>query len=170
MKKILTCLLASLGLTSACGQQDFENRDVRGFSELLEDQNVVVLDVRTAEEFNEGHLANAVNIDVRQEGFVEKAKAALPADKTIAVYCRSGKRSALAAGQLVAEGLGTVAILAIVLFPFSIPKWLGGKTMRWVILAIAVIFGVLWYNLRPEREGEGLFGGKEEEPCRTRRI
>ena len=108
MKKILTCLLASLGLTSACGQQDFENRDVRGFSELLEDQNVVVLDVRTAEEFNEGHLANAVNIDVRQEGFVEKAKAALPADKTIAVYCRSGKRSALAAGQLVAEGFRAV--------------------------------------------------------------
>ena len=40
--------------------------------------------------------------------------------------------------QLVAEGLGVIAILIIVLFPASIPKWLGGKTMRWVILAIAV--------------------------------
>ena len=38
------------------------------------------------------------------------------------------------------------------------------RAKTWItILAIAVIFGVLWYNLRPEREGEGLFGGKEEE-------
>ena len=104
MKKILTCLLASLGLTSACGQQDYENMDVKGFSGLIEEPGVVVLDVRTAEEFAEGHLENAVNIDVRQNDFVEKAKAALPTDKTIAVYCRSGRRSATAAGLLAAEG------------------------------------------------------------------
>ena len=108
MKKILTCLLASLGLTSACGQQDFENMDVKGFAELMEEPNIVVLDVRTAEEFKEGHLANAVNVDVRQDGFVEKAKELLPADKTIAVYCRSGRRSATAAGLLAAEGYRAV--------------------------------------------------------------
>lgn len=56
MKKILTCLLATLGLTSACGQQNFENTDVQGFSELVADSNVVVLDVRTAAEFAEGHI------------------------------------------------------------------------------------------------------------------
>jgi rhodanese-related sulfurtransferase len=35
---------------------------------------------------------------------MEKAKAALPMDKKIAVYCRSGRRSANAAGKLAAEG------------------------------------------------------------------
>ena len=50
MKKIFTFLLATLGLTSACGQQNFENTDVQGFAELIADTNVVVLDVRTTAE------------------------------------------------------------------------------------------------------------------------
>ena len=104
MKKILTSLLATLGLTSACGQQNFENTDVQGFSELIADSNVVVLDVRTADEFTEGHIKGAVLIDQGQSDFVEKAKAALPIDKKIAVYCRSGRRSANAAGKLADVG------------------------------------------------------------------
>lgn len=104
MKNILTCLLATLGLTSACDQQNFENTDVQGFSELITDSNVVVLDVRTAAEFAEGHIKGAILIDQGQSDFVEKAKAALPVDKKIAVYCRSGRRSANAAGKLADIG------------------------------------------------------------------
>jgi len=104
MKKILTCLLAALGLNSACGQQNFENTDVQGFAELAADTNVVVLDVRTASEFAEGHLERAINIDYQQSDFVEKAKATLPLDKKIVVYCRSGRRSAGAAGKLGDHG------------------------------------------------------------------
>ena len=59
MKKLLTCLLAVLGLNTACGQGNFENTDVQGFAELVADTNVVVLDVRTAAEFAEGHLRPA---------------------------------------------------------------------------------------------------------------
>ena len=104
MKKILTCLLAVLGLNSACGQANFENVDVQGFSELTEDPGVVVLDVRTPSEFAEGHLEGAINIDQGQSDFMEKVKAALSTGKKIAVYCRSGRRSANAAGKLAAEG------------------------------------------------------------------
>jgi rhodanese-related sulfurtransferase len=100
MKKIFTFLLATLGLTSACGQQNFENTDVQGFAELIADTNVVVLDVRTTAEYAEGHIKGAVLIDQEQSDFVEKAKTALPVDKIIAVYCRSGRRSANAAGKL----------------------------------------------------------------------
>ena len=100
MKKILTCLLATLGLTTACGQQNFENTDVQGFSELVADSNIVVLDVRTVAEFTEGHIERAILIDQGQSDFVEKAKATLPIDKKIAIYCRSGRRSANAAGRL----------------------------------------------------------------------
>lgn len=56
MKKIITCLLATLGLTAACGQANYEDADVRGFSELIEDSGVVLLDVRTAAEYAEGNL------------------------------------------------------------------------------------------------------------------
>lgn len=104
MKKILTCLLAVLGLTTACGQKNYENLDVKGFSELIADTNVVVLDVRTAAEFADGHIQRAILIDQGQSDFVEKAQAALPTDKTIALYCRSGRRSANAAGRLAAVG------------------------------------------------------------------
>ena len=100
MKKIITCLLAVLGLTSACGQGNYENVDVDGFATLIADSSVVVLDVRTAAEFAEGHIQGAILIDQGQSDFIEKAKAALPAEKTIAVYCRSGRRSANAAGRL----------------------------------------------------------------------
>ena len=104
MKKLLTCLLATLGLTTACGQQNYENTDVQGFAKLVADTNVVVLDVRTAAEFVEGHIQRAILIDQGQRDFVEKAKAALPTNKTIAVYCRSGRRSASAAGRLADVG------------------------------------------------------------------
>ena len=104
MKKLLTCLLATLGLTTACGQQNFENADVQEFAELIADSNVVVLDVRTVAEFAEGHIQGAILIDQGQSDFMEKAKATLPAGKTIAVYCRSGRRSANAAGRLADAG------------------------------------------------------------------
>jgi rhodanese-related sulfurtransferase len=104
MKKILTCLLAVLGLTSACGQGNFENTDVQGFAELIADSGVVILDVRTAAEFAEGHIQGAILIDQGQSDFVEKAKSALPIDKKIAIYCRSGRRSANAAGKLADIG------------------------------------------------------------------
>lgn len=107
MKKFFTSLLALLGL-AACGQQGYENADVNGFAARIADPDVVLLDVRTAKEFGEGHLQKAINIDVTQDGFVEKAKSVLPSDKTIAVYCRSGKRSALAAGGLAKEGYKVV--------------------------------------------------------------
>ena len=104
MKKILTLLLAALGLTTACGQDNYENTDVQGFSELVADTNVVVLDVRTVAEFTEGHIDGAILIDQGQSDFMEKARAALPADRKIAIYCRSGRRSANAAGRLADEG------------------------------------------------------------------
>ena len=62
----------------------------------------LVLDVRTSEEFNEGHLENAVHIpydelDTRL-GEISNAK-----EREIVVYCRSGKRADVAA-QILKEG------------------------------------------------------------------
>ena len=107
MKKIFA-LLSMLGLTTACAQANYENTEVKGFAELMNDPNVVVLDVRTADEFAEGHLEGALNIDQAQNDFIEKVKETLTTDRTIAVYCRSGRRSASAAGRLAAEGYKAV--------------------------------------------------------------
>lgn len=99
MKKFLTLLLAVLGLNTACSQ-NYENYDVKEFAELIADSNVVILDVRKADEFAEGHITGAILIDQFQSDFLEQAQVKLPKDKTIAIYCRSGRRSANAAGKL----------------------------------------------------------------------
>ncbi len=104
MNKFVACIMAALGLTTACGQQNYENADVKGFSELINEMDVVLLDVRTVGEFEEGHIEGAVNIDQGQGDFVEKVKAVVPTDKRVAVYCRSGRRSASAASRLADAG------------------------------------------------------------------
>lgn len=59
-----------------------------------------LLDVRTKEEWDEGHLEGATLVTVTEEGFLEKAKAKLDPKKPVVVYCRSGGRSAKATAQL----------------------------------------------------------------------
>ncbi len=103
MKRVIILLLTALGLNTACSQ-NFENMEVKEFAELIADSNVVILDVRKAEEYAEGHIKGAVLIDQFQSDFVEQVKTKLPMDKTIAIYCRSGRRSANAAGKLVSLG------------------------------------------------------------------
>ena len=61
--------------------------------ELSGDADTTVIDVRTPEEFAEGHLAGAVNINVEGSGF-EDAVADLDEDAPVLVYCRTGRRSA----------------------------------------------------------------------------
>lgn len=63
-----------------------------------------LLDVRTKEEWAEGHLKGAKLVTVTEDGFLEKAKALLDPKKPVVVYCRSGKRSAMATEQLRANG------------------------------------------------------------------
>lgn len=59
-----------------------------------------LLDVRTKEEWAEGHLKGATLVTVTEDGFLKKAKAALDPKKDVVVYCQSGRRSAMAAKQL----------------------------------------------------------------------
>ena len=111
MKKFLICLLAILGLTSACGQQSYESTDVEGFSKVIDEPNVLVLDVRTAVEYTEGHIEGAISIDSAQDDFIEKVKSTLSKSKKIAIYCRTGRRSSAAAEKLAAEGYECVNLL-----------------------------------------------------------
>ena len=106
--KIVALLLALTGITTACGQKGYEDAEVEEFARLMEDSTVMVLDVRTLEEYGAGHLKRATNIDVKQEGFASTAEFMLPKECTIAVYCRSGRRSAHAAELLAEKGYKAV--------------------------------------------------------------
>lgn len=115
MKRILSTILTLLGLGSAasCLQQaaPFDNVDVNGFEDVLAGGDVQLLDVRTAREYAQGHLAGALNIDVQSAGFAERAASQLDSTRTVAVYCRSGRRSADAAKTLTAKGFKAVNLL-----------------------------------------------------------
>ena len=86
----------------------FKSVDNDEFEHLLSDSNVVLLDVRTQSEFDEGHLKGAILIDVKTDSFMMAARDRLPKEKIVAVYCRSGRRSVAAAERLAAEGYQVV--------------------------------------------------------------
>ena len=75
------------------------------FQTLIADPSVQLLDVRTQEEFDEGHISGALLVDVNDSAFVENALAVIDRQRPVAVYCRSGRRSARAASQLANQGL-----------------------------------------------------------------
>jgi len=65
-----------------------------------------LLDVRTAEEFAEGHVPGATNIPV---GELEAHLAEVPKDRPVVVYCRVGGRAALASSRLRERGYTNVS-------------------------------------------------------------
>jgi rhodanese-related sulfurtransferase len=68
---------------------------------MKEKAPVLVLDVRTPDEFAEGHIPGAMNVDFLGDDF-EKKLAALPADRPLIVHCAAGNRSAKAVAKLAA--------------------------------------------------------------------
>ena len=110
MISLLTFLLALLGMNTS---PTFANLGVDEFAALIAQKGVVVLDVRTAEEFAEGHIAGAVNIDVNAVDFEKKVASLLLKKGTpLAVYCRSGRRSANACGILAKAGYKNISNLS----------------------------------------------------------
>jgi len=84
--------------------EGFVRAQVDAFERMIGGDDVQLVDVRTQQEFDAGHLAGAVLIDVKQDGFIDRAVGQLDAARPVAVYCRSGRRSADAAAQLAARG------------------------------------------------------------------
>ena len=74
---------------------------VEEFAKNMEQKEVRLIDVRTPTEYAAGHLVGAENIDVKAVDFAERINGL---DGTVAVYCRGGKRSLMAAEQLAKQG------------------------------------------------------------------
>ena len=74
---------------------------VEEFAEIMAQKDVRLIDVRTPKEYAEGHIMGAEMIDVKSADFAERIKGI---NGTVAVYCRSGKRSMMAAEQLAKQG------------------------------------------------------------------
>jgi rhodanese-related sulfurtransferase len=104
MKQLLLSLVAVLSsvlLTTAADAPQNVTPD-QAEKLLKEKKDIVVLDVRTPEEFKEGHIAGAKNVDFQSEDF-KKQVAALDKSKTYLVHCAAGGRSSRALKVLEAD-------------------------------------------------------------------
>lgn len=85
-------------LVQSCsiGQKTSENYyvlDLEKFEQTIElDSSSLLVDVRTPEEFEAGHIEGSINIDFKNPAFTENIKV-LDKSKTLYIYCRSGNRS-----------------------------------------------------------------------------
>ena len=110
MKKLILLLLAVILLT-ACGKDKgndqgavYVNITAEEAKEIMDsEEGYIILDVRTQEEYDEGHIPGAIVIS--HEEIAEKAEEVLPdKNQLILVYCRSGRRSKIAAEALAELG------------------------------------------------------------------
>ena len=110
MKKLFFIILILTGLNGCMNahNKSYVNMEVERFAEYLTNDSVQLLDVRTPEEYAEGHIAGSRNINVFDSDFIDEAEKTLDKSKPVAVYCRSGKRSADAARELSDIGFNVV--------------------------------------------------------------
>ncbi len=95
-------LISLLSLFSCA--KAYSDLDCASFALKAEDPSIVLIDVRTAEEYAEGHIPGAANFDWYASGFLDGIEAAFPKEVPLAVYCRTGKRSANASEVLSKAG------------------------------------------------------------------
>ena len=110
MKKLVFLLLAVMMLT-ACGEDNendqgavYVNITAEEAKEIMDsEEGYIILDVRTQKEYDQGHIPGAIVIS--HEEIAEKAEEVLTdKDQLILVYCRSGRRSKIAAEAMVELG------------------------------------------------------------------
>lgn len=97
---------------SACssGSSAISNVDATTFLSTVAQPGVTVVDVRTPEEYAAGHVEGSINMNVEGPDFGNQI---IKLDKsgTVAVYCHSGRRSAIAADDLAASGFTSIVNL-----------------------------------------------------------
>ena len=129
MKKLILILLAVMMLT-ACGQDKekdqgavYVNITAEEAKQIMDSEDgYIILDTRTREEYDEGHIPGAIVISY--EEITEKAEEVLTdKDQLILVYCRSGRRSKIAAEALVELGYTNIKEFGgIIDWPYEIEQ------------------------------------------------
>lgn len=104
----LIAMTMCISQASGCNNNDITSVSAPEFEQQIKAHSVQLLDVRTPQEYAEGHIAGAVNIDVQSDNFQPTARQELSKDSIILVYCRSGRRSLDAAQILTHLGYSVV--------------------------------------------------------------
>lgn len=109
--KIAYTLLSVFVLCACNAQQKTTSVNAEEFERAIAGEKVQVLDVRTAQEYNSGHIKNALLADWNNKKQFEERIKYVDKNKPVYVYCLSGSRSAAAAERLKKIGFSTVVNL-----------------------------------------------------------
>ncbi len=108
MKKFTPIVLIALLYTQCNFAQQANILNVNEFEKkIFSEKNIQLIDVRTPEEYQQGHIKNAININIYDANF-EKEIQKLDKSKPVYIYCRSGNRSRSAAQVLAKNGFKTI--------------------------------------------------------------
>ena len=102
MKKLIILFF----LNSIFSQQQIFDIDYKKMSEIIENESTVVVDVRTADEFNSFRIKNSINIDYYSKNFLDSISSYRR--ENIILYCRSGRRSYYAAKLMQEKGFNKI--------------------------------------------------------------
>lgn len=91
MKHLLIALLSLLPVLNFAADP-VKHVDAEGAAKLVAEDKVTILDVRTADEFKEGHIKGAKNMDITENDFEAKL-GTLDKSKPVLVHCQAGGRS-----------------------------------------------------------------------------
>jgi rhodanese-related sulfurtransferase len=93
MKKLV--LLLFIVLIASCKDHVAQNSiiSVEEFKSMVLDKEVQLVDVRTQEEYNEGYIGDAINIDYFEQDDFAQQFDQFDKEETIYIYCKSGNRS-----------------------------------------------------------------------------
>ena len=102
MKKLIFIVIGALLMSACTSESSYHKISAEDAKEMMDTQDVIIVDVRTQDEYNEGYIENAILIPNES---ISGAPSELPdKDAVILIYCRSGNRSKQAADKLVALG------------------------------------------------------------------
>lgn len=102
MSMAAVACIGAIALLSSCGNKEE--------AITMDYSTAIIIDVRTTEEFAAGHLDGAVNYNV-EDGTLEQALPSLDQNANYVVYCRSGRRSAIAVDLMKENGFTQIADL-----------------------------------------------------------
>ena len=101
---IIKTLFFVIFILFSCSKKPYNEINIKKALDIVnKSTNLVLLDVRTAEEYMSGSVPNSINIDVLNTDFKSKIDL-LDKNKEYIIYCRSGNRSSIASGIMSTNG------------------------------------------------------------------
>lgn len=101
---LIVMTICAMQVSGCTHNDDIVSVSAKEFEKEIKTDTIQLLDVRTPQEYVEGHIAGALNINVQSDDFKELARRNLSKEETVLVYCRSGRRSLDAAEKLTKLG------------------------------------------------------------------